>query len=279
MRKIPTITLLKQLNKLRLHYRQSQCNDNSYAGEYPHLRGIINRLNILTGYVVDIAASDGVTSSSTLGFFQDPNWSGLAVEMDPIKFSKLAFLYTNFPDAKLAMVRVTPININYILNGFEVPVDFTLLNLDIDSYDLHVINQVLKSGFRPKIISMEINEKIPPPIFFSVNYDDGHFWKGDHFYGCSLTAASEIVKPYGYKLESLQYNNATFIRSDICNDLFDDLSIEIAYDSGYRNKPDREKLFPWNLNINCILDYSPLDSIAFLNELFKEYNGKYTLRV
>src|SRR6202043_16319 len=99
----------------------------------------------------------------------------------------------------------------------EVPSDFTLLNLDIDSYDLHVIGELLKGDFRPKIISMEINEKIPPPLFFSVNFDDAHYWRGDHFYGCSLSAAASVVKPYGYKLESLQSNNAIFVRDDVAS--------------------------------------------------------------
>jgi len=126
---------------------------------------------------------------------------------------------------------------------------------------------------------MEINEKIPPPIFFTVDYDEAHFWKGDHFFGCSLTAASEIIKPYGYILESLQYNNAIFIRSDICQDLLDDQNVKVAYDSGYRNKQGREKLFPWNSNIDCILGQSTDEAITSLSELFKDYKGKYTLRV
>ncbi len=272
------LAIIKQLRTLFKHHTKSTQEKISYAGEYEHLKQILSRMDVNNGYVVDIAASDGVTQSCTLGFFENPNWAGLAVEMDPFKFSKLAFIYANFPNAKLARGRITPNNISFIMNGFEVPHEFTLLNLDIDSYDLYVIDKLLKSGFKPKIISMEVNEKIPPPIFFTVDYDEAHYWQGDHFYGCSLSAASDTVKPYGYILESLQYNNAIFIRSDMANDLFDDLSVETAYDIGYRNKSDRKKLFPWNSNVDCLLDQSTHDSITFLNELFKKYNGKYTLR-
>lgn len=278
--KIPSISideLTDRLNGLGRHYHQSTLGDNSYAGEYAYLTKLISSLNLENGFVVDIAASDGVTQSCTLGFFQNPNWSGLAVEMDPIKFSKLAFVYADFSNTKLARCRVIPSNISSLLRGFEVPSDFTLLNLDIDSYDLYVIDEMLKSGFRPKIISMEINEKIPPPLFFTVDYDEAHYWQGDHFFGCSLTAAAEIVKPYGYILESLQYNNAMFIRSDIGKDVVVDLDVESAYNVGYRFKPDRTMHFPWNSNVNSLLDYSPEESIKFLNEFFKEYEGKYTL--
>jgi hypothetical protein len=278
MSKISTLSIIKQYLNLFKHYIKSIGGDTSYAGEYAHLQKVMNQLNIKEGFVVDIAASDGVDRSSTLGFFKDNRWTGLAVEMDPFKFSKLSFLYANFPNAKLARSRITPANVASILQGFEVPFDFTLLNLDIDSYDLFVIDEMLKSGFNPKCISMEINEKIPPHIFFTVNYDDAHYWQGDHFFGCSLTAASEVVKSHGYILESLQYNNAIFIRSDIASNLFDDLSAESAYALGYRDKPDRKKLFPYNSDVDCLLDKSREDAIVFLNDFFKKYNGKYTLR-
>jgi hypothetical protein len=282
MTNISALAITKQLATLAKHYLAIFClksgKENSYAGEYKHLKEITTRLRITNGYVVDIAASDGYEQSCTLGFFKDPDWAGLAVEMDPSKFSKLAFLYASFPNAKLARGRITPKNVISLMRGFEVPSDFTLLNLDIDSYDLYVLDELLQSEFKPKIISMEVNEKIPPPIFFTVDFDEDHYWKGDHFYGCSLTAASDKVKPYGYKLESLQYNNAIFIRSDIANDLFEDLSVEFAYNVGYRNKPDRKKLFPWNSNVDCLLELPVQNSIDFLNDFFHKYKGKYTLR-
>jgi hypothetical protein len=278
MPKVSALAITKQLVQFVRHYRRSRQGESSYAGEYRRLEAIAFQLKIKDGYVVDIAASDGVSQSCTLAFFRDHDWAGLAVEMDPLKFSKLAFLYANFPKAKLARGRITPDNTVALLRGFEVPTNFALLNLDIDSYDLFVMDELLKSAFRPKIISMEVNEKIPPPIFFTVKYDDAHYWQGDHFYGCSLAAAAATVKPYGYILESLQYNNAVFVRSDIADNLFDDLSVESAYDIGYRNRPDRKTLFPWNSNVDCLLQYSTQESILFLRELFKQYDGKYILR-
>lgn len=174
-------------------------SDDSYGGEFAHLNSLLDRVNIQRGYIVDVAASDGVSFSCTLGFFSAHNWHGMAVEMDPDKFAARAFVYAQFGNVKLARCRVTPRNVVALLQGNEVPTDFTVLNLDIDSYDLHVIDELLRSGFRPRMISMEVNEKIPPPLYFTVNFDDAHYWKGDHFFGCSLTAAASVVKSYGYK--------------------------------------------------------------------------------
>lgn len=276
--KISQLKVIKQLFYLQKHYLNSLSTNNSYANEYIKIRDIVSKLNISDGFVVDMAASDGVSQSCTLEFFKDPTWSGLALEMDPDKFAKLSFLYANFPNAKLARGRITPHNVVSTLLGFEVPSEFEILNLDIDSYDLRVIDEILKGGFRPKIISMEINEKIPPSVYFTVDYDENHYWKGDHFYGCSLKAASDTIKPFGYILESLIYNNAMFVRADLVGDFFTDVTTEFAYASGYKNKLDRKILFPWNSDVECLLEYSKVESIKFINDYFYKYKGRYTIK-
>lgn len=270
-------SLQKRVYTLLRAWLKSRKGDNSYAGEFAHLNSILKRVNIQGGYIVDVAASDGVTQSSTLGFFSDHNWQGLAVEMDPDNFAALAFVYAQFANVKLARCKVTPRNIQGLLQGNDVPNEFTLLNLDIDSYDLHVIDELLKRGFRPRVISMEVNEKIPPPLYFTVNFDETHYWQGDHFYGCSLTAAASVVKSYGYKLESLQFNNAMFVHESVAQGIIQDLSVEEAYDTGYRNRAERKTLFPWNSSVECALTYTPDESLAFFRELFKDYQGRFTL--
>jgi len=164
-------------------------------GEAKKLLEICSELNISNGYYVDIGASDGWSSSSTFSFAKSKNFSGLSVELDDKKFKKMQYIYKNFHNAHLSKTKVTPVNIIDLLNEFDVPQNFDILNLDIDSYDLYVIKNLLKS-FQPKIVSMEINEKIPPPIYFTVKYDENHYWKGDHFFGCSLQAAHEDWSPF-----------------------------------------------------------------------------------
>ena len=216
---------------------------NSYAGEFEHLDKIMNKFNISNGYIVDIAAGDGYRQSCTLDFFKR-GWKGLCVEMDPISFSHLSFLYHQFPKVNLSKNIVTPLNVHLILEANNVPKNFDLLNLDIDSYDLEVMKKMLEENFTPKIISMEINEKIPPPIYFSIKFDKNDNRKEDHFYGCSITAAADLLIKNGYIVESLQYNNLIGLKKDLLNDPPKTLDIERIYEEGYKNKPDRAKLFP-----------------------------------
>jgi len=253
--------------------------DKSGAGEREILERLVHELNITNGYVVDIAASDGYTQSCTLGLFGRAGWEGLAVELDPIKFYKLAYLYSKFPNARLARSRVTPGNIVDLLKAYEVRRDFDVLNVDIDSYDLYVIDSMLSADFRPKVITMEINEKIPGGVYFTVDFHEEHFWQQDHFFGCSVDAACETVKRYGYILWKIQYNNAIFIRSDIAPPQFKDERADRAYMIGYKNQPDRQDIFPWNSDVDHWLDLTPQDAIVEIAEYFKSYSGNFTLRL
>ena len=252
--------------------------DSSWAGERMELEKIVRELDIFKGFVVDIAASDGFTQSCTLGLFGLDGWAGLAVEMDATKFYSLAYIYSKFKNVRLARTRVTPSNVVDLLKANEVPYDFDVLNLDIDSYDLYVIKSLLLGKFRPKIITMEINEKIPPGIYFTVDFDEEHYWQGDHFFGCSIDAATEVVKEFGYILFKVQYNNAIFIRNDIAFSRFQDQPADNAYLVGYKNQLDRKEKFPWNADVDYWIDTPSSEVITKIAEYFHKYTGKFTLR-
>ena len=246
-------------------------------GEAKKLLEISAKLNINNGYYVDLGASDGWSSSSTYPFAKNKNFSGLSVELDDKKFKKMQFIYSNFQNAYVHKTKVTPLNVLDVLKKFDVPQNFDILNLDIDSYDLFVIKSLLQS-FQPKIVSMEINEKIPPPIYFTVNYDKNHYWKGDHFFGCSLQAAYDELRKFDYKLYTVQYNNAIFISNNL-NVKFSDLTVTEFYENGYVNKPDRKQKFSYNNDVDKILEMNPLQALEFLNNLFQDYPDMYQLEI
>jgi hypothetical protein len=244
-------------------------------GEAKILLEICAELNISNGYYVDIGASDGWASSSTFPFARSPKFSGLSIELDNKKFKKMQYIYKNFKNAHLSKSKVTPVNVLDLLNEFDVPQNFDVLNLDVDSYDLFIIKELLKT-FQPKIVSMEINEKIPVPIYFTVNYDENHSWKGDHFFGCSLQAAHEELSKFDYKLYTVIYNNAIFIPSDM-NINFPNFTLSEFYESGYVNKVDRKEKFSYNSDVDILLKMNLEDSINFINNIFKDYQGKFQL--
>ena len=244
-------------------------------GEAKKLIQLCEELEIYSGYYVDIGASDGWSSSSTYPFAKSKRFSGLSVELDDKKFKKMKFIYKKFNNTHLSNSKVTPENVVNLLKEFKVPQNFDVLNLDIDSYDLFVIKKLLNS-YQPKIVSMEINEKIPPPIYFTVTYDENHFWKADHFFGCSIQAAYDELRKFDYKLYTLVYNNAIFIPNDSTVNI-PNLSVSEIYKEGYVEKTDRKEKFSYNNDVDVLLDMNQEEALDFLNDLFKNYKGKYKL--
>jgi hypothetical protein len=254
-------------------------HDSSAAGETAHLAELFDRFNIGGGTIVDVAAADGVYNSNTLPFLRNASWRGLAVELQGSLFSKLAFAYRDFKNTDLAKCRITPTTIVPLLRAHDILQDFELLSLDIDSYDLAVAHSVLSAGYRPKVLLMEINEKIPPPVFFAVHYRPDHSYNGDHFYGCSITAACEVIKAHGYLLESLQYNNAFFVRSDVADNRISDQDCVSAYHAGYAERPDRAARFPWNADMDDLLTMPANDIVDLVAARFQSYAPHFDLRI
>lgn len=253
--------------------------DNSFAGEFSTIWNILSRIDDDFRYLVDIGASDGITQSSTVKFLVDYKYSGLLFEYEPDKFSKLAFLYNDRLDINLTRAKVTPQNIVNLMESHAVPQEFTLLNIDIDSYDLDVLRSLLFGGFNPKVISMEINEIFPPNIEFEVCYSDNHLWQGGHFFGCSVALAEKTLRSLGYTLVEIEYNNAFFVSKSVAN-LFDTKrNIFEMYDQGYRNKSDRNSKFSGNSDVEYLLTTDPKECEEKIRVMFSNYEGKFTLNI
>lgn len=253
--------------------------DNSFAGETLGIQNILDKIDDQCHYLVDIGASDGITQSSTVKFLVDYDYSGLLFEYEPKNFSKLAFLYDDRNDITLSKIKITPNNIVHLMKSYDVPKDFTLLNLDIDSYDLEVLRRLLMGGFIPKMISMEINEIFPPNIEFEVSYSADYSWQGDHFFGCSVALADKTLRSLGYSLVEIEYNNAFFVSNSVADKFDLTRNIFELYDQGYRNKPDRKFKFSGNSDVEYLLTASPKECDEKVRALFLKYEGKFSLNI
>lgn len=243
----------------------------SYLDEERIIENYLNKINIKNGYCVDIAASDGVTMSNTYFLFKR-GWSGLAVEYDSEKFAALAVQYKSFVNVDLSKCFVTPENVVDLLNSHQVPKNLDFLNLDIDGYDYFVLEQILNS-FRPSFICVEINEKIPPPLKFSVKWSPNYVWKNDHFYGQSICQLNILCEKYDYALLELHYNNAFLIPKEVSPSA--SLKPEEAYRKGYLERPDRKNKFPWNADMEKVHNLSPEEALNYINNFFTKYEGKF----
>ena len=245
-----------------------------------------NEEQILNGYIaellpaggsriaVDVGAGDGRTGSNTLALFKS-GWRGLSLEFDSRKAYKLARLYQDLPEVFSCRLRVTPGNILPLLAAYEIERDFSVLSLDIDSYDYWVLDAIL-SRYRPCIVIAEINEKIPPPIKFRVSFDPA-FQLRSHFFGFSISCLEELCATRGYALLGLEYNNVFLAPVELAGERA--LTPEAAYRQGYLERPDRKEKFPRNQNMEILYSLSPEEGAQFIRQFFAPFAGKYELSI
>lgn len=228
-------------------------------------------------YAIDIASQDGILGSQTLLLYKN-GWKGLAVECDGYYFSVLADFYQSFEKVSLIKSKITPDNVLNLIEGSGCPKNFGFLSLDIDSFDFFILDKILSEN-RPSLICLEINETIPPPIKFTVNYSDDFVWEGveSNFQGQSISKAYELCLKYDYKIINLNYNNLFIVPSETNN--FKGISPENAYENGYKLKKDRKNKFPWNKNMEIVFDLNEQEMLDFFIKKFKKYEGKYTIEL
>ncbi len=253
--------------------------NREYSDEEPLINKFLEKLEIKNEnkFAVDIASQDGVLGSQTILLYKN-GWKGLAFEFDGYYFSVLAKYYIKLNDVQLIKSKISPDNILSFLKAAKCPINFGFLSLDIDSFDYYILDKILKK-YRPSLICLEINENIPPPIKFTVEYDEFYNWDGlsSHFQGQSISKANELCLKYNYKIIELHYNNLFIVPFETEN--FYSLSPEDAYDKGYKSKKDRMDKFPWNKDMEMIFEMKNEEIISYLNEKYKEYEGKYSIKI
>lgn len=198
-------------------------------------------------YVANIGANDGKTIDPVYHLFA-AGASGVAIEPSADLY---AALRVNLPWDRVLKIHdgVNEKNVHSLLAGTP----YTVIKLDIDSFDAHILHVMLQGGkLRPAVLILEINEKIPPPIVFSVNYFEGPpAWAGDHCYGASMTKLVSIARQKQYEPVLLDWNNLVLVDWKRYQHLFEDLdtSVESLYNTGYWQRQGRTQNFPWNSNV------------------------------
>lgn len=228
-------------------------------------------------FFVDIGAQDGVLGSQTLALAKR-GWSGINYEADTDLFVGMKARYAALDSVKIRQELVTPDGIAEILKRDGAPENFGFLSLDIDSFDYYVLHNILES-YTPSVICVEINEMIPPPIIFAVEYRADAMWSGDRFQGFSIQAAKNLCNRFGYRIGELHYNNLLLVKSPTGAPPVSDEEIEAAYRTGYADRPDRDKLFPWNMEFRDLLSASPEDALDSLRQLFADRLDRCSLSI
>jgi hypothetical protein len=174
------------------------------------------------GYAVNLGAEDGKSMNDPVYPLYAMGYDGLAVEG-----TECPLLAENLPSEgvhKITGVFITPDNILPMLHNAGCPLDCDMLKIDIDGYDGAILRTIIEGGYRPKVITMEVNPEIPPPIAFCVDYDPKYRITDDEgnmggFYGVSVAYLTQFLRPYGYRLADVDFatpytHDATLVRDE-----------------------------------------------------------------
>jgi hypothetical protein len=223
--------------------------------------------------LVDIGASDGVAFSNSRNLIQNYGWSGILFEPDPEKASLLSI------NNKSASGRVNIISafaksnsIAKILESFEIPRDFGFLTVDIDSFEYSITKSIIQR-FRPRLICLEINERIPPPIKYYIN-ESGDIPPAI-LGGLSIASACQLLRENRYTPMELHYNNLFALPDE---DITDNGSqrnrsneATELYMTGFIKKIDAFSVYPWNLEWLPRIKHglsNPIEFVGMIKEIF-----------
>jgi hypothetical protein len=137
-----------------LNIQDYKNNTYSQNGEDGVLDAIFKQLKIENGYFVDVGAWDGVYLSNTYQFLER-GWKGLDIEGNKNNFKGLIDTANNHPNLQIFYRMVQPDELDNLMDMHNVPQDFELLNIDIDTYDYWVWKNL--NCHRPKVVVIESN--------------------------------------------------------------------------------------------------------------------------
>jgi hypothetical protein len=196
------------------------------------IREIFRRIGTTDGSFVEFGCGDGL-QNNTLALLFD-GWKGLWIEAS----QRLAKRIRNNLKGTIRAGGLTVINafvtrdsINQLISSVIHQPEIDLLSIDIDGNDYHVFDSI--TCIKPRAVVIEYNAKFAPPTLFCMDYDEGHVWEGDDFFGASLKFLELEFAKKGYCLVGcdLTGTNAFFVRRELVGDRFlEPFSAEAHYE-------------------------------------------------
>lgn len=179
----------------------------SQNGEDGILEEILKRLSITNGYVCEFGAWDGIHLSNTFHLVRQ-GFNAVFIEGDKDKYQDLLNTVKKYPNITPIQAFVdyknTDNSLDNLLKTTDIPIDFDVLSIDIDSYDYQVWKSL--NVYKPKIVVIEINS--------SARTDDTmYIHDGITYQGTGFRPTYDLGLEKGYTFV-LHTGNMIFVRND-----------------------------------------------------------------
>lgn len=199
----------------------------SQFGEEGIIKFIFWNLLPANRYFVDIGAGfygHGIMSNTK--HLLDSGWHGLRIDAN------------NDDDKTIQQLYVTPENIVPFLKQHNVLIEFDFLNIDIDSFDLDILETIVPV-YRPRVICTEFNSALDPASSIKLKYEPGYIWDETTKYGYSFGAAKKFCDKYGYViiLNHIE-QNLFLVRNDLITEDMPEITSKQTFN--HPHNPDAE---------------------------------------
>jgi hypothetical protein len=189
-------------------YQLYKKNYYSQNGEDGVLNELISRLNLKPEWVCEFGAGNGIRFSNTLNLINQ-GYKGVYIESDEKEFKELVNNHQNNENLILLQRTVSAdygdVNsLDSILSSTPITKEFTVLSIDIDSYDYHIWESF--KNYRPIIVIIEINSSVDPT-------NEKYIHNGKDKIGTSFMPMYKLGKHKGYSLVC-HTGNMIFLRDD-----------------------------------------------------------------
>jgi hypothetical protein len=185
------------------------------------IQEIFRRIGVTHRTFVEFGVEAG-TECNTVKLLIE-GWRGLWIEANAKSAGRIRADFATFiAERRLTLTesRVTAETINALIaaGGMRGEIDF--LSVDIDYNDYWVWKAI--DVVAPRVVAIEYNATLRPPLSLTVPYDPDGAWDGTNFHGASLEALVRLGAAKGYRLVGcgMAGVNAFFVRAELTGDLF-----------------------------------------------------------
>ena len=146
--------------------------------------------------------------SNSRYWIKEKGWTAYLIEADTRFYKGLSRLYKGHNRVKYQKAMVDENNINVLFKDADVPKDFEILSIDIDSIDYYVWEAL--TDFTPKVVMIEYNSSILPDKEYVVPRDKVFEYAGTEKEGASILSFFKLGKSKGYHLVYVNYQGQIY---------------------------------------------------------------------
>lgn len=234
---------------VRLLCYGAQVNSKNY--EDGMIQEIFRRIGTKNKVFVEIGVGDGTENNTA--FLLSTGWTGFWFECGDRHERALKGRTDLADNLVVHKAFVSRENIGPLFHDLNVPHEFDFFSLDIDQNTFHVWAGLERTPFRPRVVVVEYNAAIPPPIHWAVRYDPKRMWDSTQNFGASLSAFEDLGRSMGYNLVGCDFtgSNAFFVRNDCASNKF-----KAPFTAENHHEPPRYHLYHTRIYKRAILDRS-----------------------